>query len=122
MPALTLRAWLALPLALAAAIQAGTASAACRDIRFERGASSAKVQGVAPAEDFDCLRFGTGDGQDVQLSVKSARDAVAFTVVDVADDRDSLRFRSAKRSYEVRVFQTMKAVAPVKYELGLSIR
>jgi len=122
MPALTWRELFGLTLALAAATQAGASFAACRSIQFERGASSAQVQGTAPAEDVDCLRFSTGDGQDVQLSIKSARDAVAFSVVGVADDRDSLRFRSTKKTYELRVFQTLKAAAPVKYELSLSIR
>ena len=122
MPASTLRGLLALALALAAATHAGMSSAACRSIKFERGASSAQVQGMAPAEDVDCLRFSTGDGQDAQLSVRSARDAVAFSVVGVADGRDSLRFRSTKKTYELRVFQTMKAVAPVKYELSPTIR
>ena len=122
MPAFTWRGLPALALALAAATHAGGSSAACRSIQFERGASAAHLQGTAPAEDFDCLRFSTGAGQDVQLSIRSARDAVAFTVVGVADDRDSLRFRSTKKTYELRVFQTLKAAAPVKYELSLSIR
>ena len=122
MPASTLRGSLVVALMVAAASQCGIALAACRTIEFQRGMSSAQVNGVAPAEGFDCLRFSTGDGQDVQLSVRSARDAVAFTVDGVADGRDSLRFRSTKKTYELLVFQTFKAVAPVKYELRLAIR
>lgn len=121
MSALTLRRLLTLSLTLAAATHAGISFGACRNIKFERGASSAQVQGMAPAEAADCLRFSTGDGQDVQLSVRSARDAVAFTIDGVADGRDSLRFRSTKKTYELLVFQTMKAVTPVKYELSLAI-
>ncbi|MBS0429634.1 MAG: hypothetical protein JSR41_20325 [Proteobacteria bacterium] len=105
-----------------AAAWTATASAACRSISFERGASSALVRGVAPAEGIDCLRFGAGQGQDVQMSVRSVRDQVAFSVDGVADDRDNLRFRSTKKTYEVRVFQTMRAAAPVPYEFSLSIR
>lgn len=110
-----------LALALLAA-QAATASAACRSVSFERGASSALVRGTAPADGTDCLRFGAGNGQDVQMSVRSVRDQVAFSVDGVADDRDSLRFRSTKKTYEVRVFQTTRAAAPVAYEFSLSIR
>ncbi|MBS0466445.1 MAG: hypothetical protein JSS31_18370 [Proteobacteria bacterium] len=103
-------------------MQCGSAIAACSNIRFERGASSAQVQGTAPAEGFDCLRFSTGAGQDVQLSVRSPHDAVAFSVIGEADARDSLRFRSVKKTYELRVFQLFRGVAPVKYELDLAIR
>lgn len=89
------------------AAQPATASAACRSISFERGASSALVRGVAPADGINCLRFGAGNGQDVQMSVRSVRDQVAFSVDGVADDRDNLRFRSTKKTYEIRVFQTV---------------
>jgi len=122
MHASTIRKSLALTLAVAAAMTAQASAAACRSIRFERGASSAQVRGTAPAEGFDCLRFGAGNGQDVQVSVRSARDQVAFTIDGVVDDRDSFRFRSSKKTYELRVHQTMKAVAPVPYELSLAIR
>ena len=114
-----------LRLALAAgllALQAGAASAACRNIQFERGASSAVVRGMAPAEGFDCLRFGAGNGQDVQVSVKSAHDAVAFGIEGIVDNNDRVRFRSVKKTYELRVHQTMRAVTPVPYELSLAIR
>lgn len=113
---------LALAIAAAAAMQCGSAIAACSNIRFERGANSARVQGTAPAEGFDCLRFSTGAGQDVQLSVRSPHDAVVFSVIGEADGRDSLRFRSVKKTYEVRVAQLFRAVDPVKYELELTIR
>ncbi len=122
MAALTLLDSVLLAAVVAATAPYGVAFAACTSIKFERGASSAQVRGTAPAQGIDCLRFGTGDGQDVQLSVRSDRDAVAFSVVGVADDRDSIRFRSAKKTYEVRVFQTMKAVTPMRYELSLTIR
>lgn len=122
MVTLTLRGTCLLALTVAAAGQTGIASGECRAIRFERGANSAEVHGVAPADGSDCLRFSAGDGQDVQLSVRSAGDVVAFSIVGVADDRNSLRFRSTKKSYEVRAFQTMKAATPVKYDLSLMIR
>lgn len=122
MAASTLRGSVVLAAVFAATAHGGMAFAACTSIRFERGANSAQVRGMAPAEGFDCLRFGSGDGQDVQLSVRSERDAVAFSVVGGADDRDSIRFRSAKKTYEVRVFQTMKAATPMQYELSLTIR
>jgi hypothetical protein len=121
----TLRQRLALyltPLLLAAVADPCMAQSACSSIRFERGASAAKVRGNAPADGVDCFRFGAGDGQDVQLSVRSDKDAVALSVVGVADDRQSLSFKTTKRTYEVHVFQTMKAAAPAPYELGLSIR
>ena len=114
------------PMAAALAFALGAASAAvqeqCRTIKFERGASSADVRGTAPADGVDCLRFSTGDGQNVQLSVSSAGNAVAFTVDGVADGRDSHQFRSTRTTYEVSVFQTMKAVSPVNYVLKLTIR
>lgn len=122
MSAWTLRGCVVLMVVVAATTQSGMASAACGSIKFERGANSAQVTGTAPAEGVDCLRFSTGHGQDVQLSVRSVRDAVAFSVVGVADDRESIRFRSLKKTYELHVFQTMKAAEPVKYELSLTIR
>ena len=111
-----------LALVLVAAGHCAGASATCGSIKFERGANSATVHGAAPADGEDCLRFSTGDGQEVQLSVRSAGNAVAFSVVGVADDRESLRFRGTKKTYEVHVFQTMKAASPVKYDLSVMIR
>jgi len=104
------------------AMAAGAASAACRAIRFDPGATSATVQGSAPAEGVECLRFGAGNGQTVQLSVKSPHDQVAFSIDGVTDNRDQFSFKSRKQNYDVLMHQTMKAVAPVRYELTLSIR
>lgn len=122
MSAWTLRRCVVLTIVVAATTQSGMACAACASIKFERGANSTQVHGTAPAQGVDCLRFSTGDGQDVQLSVRSDRNAVAFSVVGVADDRESVRFRSLKKTYELHVFQTMKAAEPVRYALSLTIR
>ena len=103
---------------------AGTACAAtaCRLIAFQKGASSAQVRGQAPAEGAECLKFSARRGQNVQLSVQSAHDQVAFSIEGLIDDRLQHAFTSEKPSYTLLVFQTMKAVAPVKYVLTLSIR
>ncbi|RZL86735.1 MAG: hypothetical protein EOP82_29050 [Variovorax sp.] len=98
------------------------ANAACRTIRFQPGASSAEIRGEAPAEGTECLRFGTGQGQTVQLSVKSPRDQVAFTTDGLVDNRDKYTFVSEKKNYDLLMHQAFKAVAPVKYVLTLSIR
>ncbi len=98
-----------------------SAATACRLIEFQNGSSTAQVRGVAPADGVECLRFSAGRGQNVQVSVKSVRDQVAFSIEGLIDDRVQHTFTSQKKSYELLVFQTMKAMAPVKYVLTLSI-
>ena len=102
----------------------GTASAAtaCRLIEFQKGSSSAQVRGQAPAEGAECLKFSARRGQNVQVSVQSVHDQVAFSIEGLIDDRLQHTFMSEKKSYKLLIFQTMKAVAPVKYVLTLSIR
>lgn len=101
----------------------GTAytATACKLIEFQKGASSAQMRGEAPADGVECLRFSTGRGQNVQVSVKSVHDQVAFSIGGLVDDRQQHTFVSEKKNYKLLVFQTMKAAAPVKYVLTLSI-
>lgn len=94
----------------------------CKVIQFQRGATSAQVHGVAPAADAECLRFGAGRGQRVEVSVQSARDQVVFSIDGLVDARTQHRFTSEKKDYRLRVAQLMRAVAPVPYVLTLSIQ
>ncbi|MBP3982174.1 hypothetical protein J8G26_15725 [Acidovorax sp. JG5] len=94
----------------------------CRTIRFNPGATSAKIQGAVQPEDQQCFRFGTGKGQSVRLAVQSKSGNVAFTINDVADNRDRIEFTSEKKVYELIVYQNLRSVTPDDFTLSLSIR
>ena len=101
----------------------GTVSHAdeCPEIHFKRGAHSAVVKGMAPADDSACWRFRAGAGQTVRLSVTSDHEQVAFSLLGLADNRTDYAFTSKKQPYDVLIHQTMRAVDPVPYTLTLSI-
>lgn len=101
---------------------AATGAVECETIRFKPGARSAEIRGLAPAEGGQCFRFGAGQGQTVEVSVKSKRDQVAVTVGELADNRTHYRFTSEKKTYTLGVHQTFRAVEPVPYVLTLSIK
>lgn len=103
------------------ALLAASAAADCRDIRFQRGSTAAEITGTAPAESSECLRFAAGKGQTVRLTLASKSGDVAFSVVGVADNRTELQFTSERKTYEVRIHQTSKSLAPEDYSLSLSI-
>lgn len=78
--------------------ETASAATACRVIAFQKGSSSAQVSGEAPANGVECLTFSAGRGQNVQVSVKSVHDQVAFSIEGLTDDRLQHTFVSEKKA------------------------
>jgi hypothetical protein len=93
----------------------------CTPIQFKRGTSSITLNGKAPAEDVQCLKFRTNRGQTVDLSIQSGNGNVAFSISKLVDNRDHYQFISEKKTYEILIHQTLRAIAPESYTLTLSI-
>lgn len=94
----------------------------CKTISLSPGANSTEIQGVAPPEGVQCLRFSTEKGQTVRIAVKSPKNQVAFTLDGMVDNREKFQFTSEKRSYDVLLHQMTSAAKPVDYALTLSIK
>ena len=101
---------------------AAAADPPCKTISFESGAGSTEIQGEAPAEGVQCLRFGASKGQTVRISVKSPRKQVVFTIDGLVDNQEKYHFTSAQKTYDLLLHQTLNAAAPVGYVLTLSIK
>jgi len=91
----------------------------CQPIRFEPGASSGEVRGTVPAEGGVCYTLATGDGQTARVSVSGSN--VIVGILDVADARDRIEFRTRRRTYTLRVGQLMRAVGPERFVLSVSV-
>ena len=103
-------------------VVACAATPACVRILDVPGATTATVTGsVGSDEPFPCYEFTGAPGRTARLRVAGGHGNVAFTVDDVADDRDSLDFPTKRRSYTVTVFQTLRA-PPARYDLTVSLR
>ena len=109
-------------LALAAFPLIAAADPPCKTISLSPGAFSTEIQGAAPSEGVQCLRFSTTKGQTVRLAVKSPKNQVAFTLDGMVDNREKFQFTSEKRTYDVLLHQTSSAAKPVDYALTLSIK
>jgi hypothetical protein len=92
----------------------------CETIRFARGASSATVEGIAPADGVICYEIGTGAGQTARIAVERGRNT-AFTVEGIADARADLSFQTRKGVYRILVFQLMRAIEGESFALNIAI-
>ena len=113
-----------LPEALVAAmltVAAGvTFAEECREIRFQRGQHSGRVQGVAPPDDVVCYRMATGAGQTANLKLKGRN--VIFSIAGVVDGQNTYSFTTEKKTYSVYVGQLMRSVREEPFSLTVSIR
>lgn len=98
------------------------AGARCTAIHFARGASSAQVSGVVGSDEpFPCYTLATGNGQTASLKFTRTNGNMAFSIDDLADDRDAFEFKTAAKTYRFTVFQTLRA-PPGPYTLMVSVR
>jgi hypothetical protein len=98
------------------------ADAPCKVIRFKPGTSSATVSGSVEPDATACFSFATSAGQRVRLTITSKDKNTVFSVVGIADARDTYEFKSQKKTYELIVGQLMKSATPDAYQLTLSIK
>jgi hypothetical protein len=108
-------------LAALAAAPLSQAAPQCEAIRFERGATSATIKGVAPADDVICYEMETAEGQTATLKVLSGPNTI-FTIEDIADAQDSYQFRTEARTYRILVGQLMRAAGGEAFALRISVR
>ncbi len=94
----------------------------CTPIKFARGASSATVTGmVGSDEPFPCYTLVTGSGQTATLKFRKTNGNMAFTIDDVASDRDAYTFKTAAKTYRFFVIQNMQA-PPAPYALMVTVK
>jgi len=105
------------------ALCAATAASAqsCREIRFERGAFSGEVRGMAPPNDVVCYTIGTGIGQTMRIEVLRGNNVI-FSVPGVADARTNLSIRTQQSRYTILVGQLFRSVTNEPFQVLVTIR
>lgn len=110
--------WLAAALCGLAAAPADAEE--CREVRFARGASSAVIEGVAPADGTLCYAMRTGAGQSARLEVLEGSNT-AFSVEGLADARDAFSFETRATTYRIHVFQMLRAAQGQPFRLLVAV-
>ncbi|MFY9975313.1 MAG: hypothetical protein WAK53_13720 [Chromatiaceae bacterium] len=115
------RAFLGLiPVLALAFLFTGTAQAGqCETIRFKHGESSGTVTGMAPPDDVVCYQMSTVAGQQANVTIKGTN--CIFSIEGVVDAQDRYSFTTEKKTYKINVGQLMRAVAPERFTLSVSV-
>lgn len=92
----------------------------CEHIRFQSGAYSQTVHGIAPPDDVICYEITTRAGQTADITVTGNN--VIFSIGGVIDAQDSYSFTTEKRTYQIFVGQLMRSVTNQPFELMVSIK
>ncbi|MDY8110792.1 hypothetical protein U0C82_16750 [Fulvimarina sp. 2208YS6-2-32] len=113
----------------AAGVWVSTAAARenCTPLKFETGATSAVVRGVAPPEDPRdplpsgiCYSIDVGDGQTARIRFRSDGN-VAVTVPGVGDMREDLEFKTRRGTYRLEVWQLSPTTSEVPFEMRVEV-
>jgi hypothetical protein len=100
-------------LTCALATAAAHAQENCTPVHFERGKSSAIIQGTAPPESVICYTFDAGAGQTANLKVSGSN--MIISVVGIGDARESWTFKTKAQTYKFIVSQLMRSVSNAPY-------
>ncbi len=73
----------------------------CETIRFQRGHSSAVVEGVAPPDSALCYQITTAAGQTADIAISGVN--MVFSVEGVTDAQDKYRFTTEQKTYRITV-------------------
>lgn len=100
----------------------------CTEIRFARGATSAKVKGRAPGEGNVCYTIGVAEGQAASIRLKS-RFGAAFSMThsskghdtSAVDAVDKLDFTTRAGVYTISVFNLEPAPVATPFTLHISV-
>lgn len=91
----------------------------CETIRFQRGHSSAAVEGVAPPDSALCYQITTAAGQTADIAISGVN--MMFSIAGVIEVQDKYRFTTEKRTYRITVGQLMRSVTDEPFTLTIAI-
>jgi hypothetical protein len=91
----------------------------CETIRFQRGHSSAVVEGVAPPDSALCYQITTAAGQTADIAISGIN--MVFSVEGVTDAQDKYRFTTEQKTYRIYVGQLMRSVTDESFTLNIAI-
>jgi hypothetical protein len=91
----------------------------CETIRFQRGHSSAVVEGVAPPDSALCYQITTAAGQTVDIAISGVN--MMFSIAGVIEVQDKYRFTTEKKTYQIYVGQLMRSVTDESFTLNIAI-
>jgi len=114
-------------LTLSLALLAYTSSAAladpCAQILLKPDQSSTTLQGRTTGSDTDstCFQLAAGVGRHLHLSlIHPANPGLAFTIIDVVDDRNDYSFVTARDAYKILVFGTFRATPSLPFQISVT--
>jgi len=91
----------------------------CETIRFQRGHSSAAIEGVAPPDSALCYQITTAAGQTVDIAISGVN--MMFSIAGVIEVQDKYRFTTEKKTYQIYVGQLMRSVTDESFTLNIAI-
>ncbi|MDR4651181.1 MAG: hypothetical protein MRJ52_02085 [Nitrosomonas sp.] len=91
----------------------------CETIRFQRGHSSAAIEGVAPPDSALCYQITTAAGQTADIAISGVN--MMFSIEGVTDAQDKYRFTTEKKTYRITVSQLMRSVTNEPFTLTVAI-
>lgn len=92
----------------------------CETILFQRGHSSASIEGVAPPDSAICYQVTTAAGQTADIVILGTN--MMFSIEDVIDAQDKYRFITEKKTYRIYISQLMRSLTNESYTLNISIK
>ena len=91
----------------------------CETIRFQRGHSSAAIEGVVPPDSGLCYQITTAAGQTADIAISGVN--MMFSIEGVTDAQDKYRFTTEKKTYRITVSQLMRSVTNEPFTLTIAI-
>ncbi len=92
----------------------------CETIRFQRGHSSATIEGIAPPDSTLCYQITTAAGQTADIAIPGIN--MMFSIEGVADVQDKYRVTTEQKTYRITVGQLMRSVMDEPFTLTIAIQ
>jgi hypothetical protein len=94
----------------------------CMPIKFQKGHISGTVTGSVGSNSEICYNIATGADQTMEVKVISTNQNTVVTIPDVGDARDTFKFVTKKKTYELDVFQMKDSPETDQYSLTVTVR
>jgi len=91
----------------------------CETIQFQRGHSSATVEGIAPPDGALCYQITTAAGQTADIVISGVN--MMFSIAGVIEVQDKYRFTTEQKTYRITVGQLMRSVTDEPFTLNIAI-
>jgi hypothetical protein len=97
-------------------------SSTCKVVKFDENASAATVSGTVGSEPpYPCYKIFIDADRTATFQFTQTNGNMAFSIFNVADDRDSYSFNAAAKTYKFIVFQNADA-PPDPFTLTVSVK